>query len=256
MPSFIDSHAHLFLPEFNEDCEAVMLRAKDAGIKKIFLPNIDSSTTDDLLKFEKRFPEHTFAMMGLHPCSVKENVQDELDLIKHWFSQRQFAAVGEIGLDFYWDVTFREQQFAAFKIQIDLALQYNLPVVIHSRNSIRECIDIVRSRQNGHLTGVFHCFSGTTAEAREIIDLGFYLGIGGVVTFKKSTLPEIIKNIDLSHLLLETDAPYLAPVPHRGKRNESCYIPLIAEKIADIKNRGVNEVAKATTENAERLFKF
>lgn len=256
MPSFIDSHAHLFLPEFDEDREEMMQRTKDAGVEKIFLPNIDSSTIDALLHFERDFPEHAFAMMGLHPCSVKENVDHELDIVKHWLSQRKFAAVGEIGLDFYWNTTFKEQQIATFNTQIDWALQYNLPIVIHSRNSTRECIDMVRSKQNGHLKGIFHCFSGTAAEAHEIMGLGFYLGIGGVVTFKKSTLPEIIKDIDLSHLLLETDAPYLAPAPHRGKRNESSYIPLIAEKIAEIKSVEVEEVAKATTGNANKLFGF
>lgn len=256
MPSFIDSHAHLFLPEFHEDEEAVMQRMMDAGVEKVFLPNIDSSTIGDLLNFEQKFPEHAFAMMGLHPCSVKENIEDELDIIKQQLSQRKFAAVGEIGLDFYWDITFKEQQIAAFNKQIDWALLYDLPIVIHSRNSTRECIDMVRSKQTGSLKGVFHCFSGTADEAHEIIDMGFYLGIGGVITFKKSTLPEIIKDIDLSYMLLETDAPYLAPVPYRGKRNESSYIPLIAEKIAGVKGTGVGEVAKVTTENAKGLFKF
>lgn len=256
MLSFIDSHAHLFLPEFKEDSETVMQRMMDAGVEKVFLPNIDSSTIDDLLNFEKRFPEHAFAMMGLHPCSVKENTDDELNIVKQQLSQRKFAAVGEIGLDFYWDTTFKEQQIAAFSTQIDWALLYGLPVVIHSRNSTRECIDIVRSKQTGSLKGVFHCFSGTADEAHEIIDLGFYLGIGGVITFKKSTLPEIVKDINLSYMLLETDAPYLAPAPYRGKRNESSYIPLIAEKIADTKNREVAEVARVTTENATGLFNF
>jgi TatD DNase family protein len=256
MPSFIDSHAHLYLPEFDEDRAAMMQRVKDAGIEKIFLPNIDSSTIDALLNFEREFSERAYAMMGLHPCSVKENVTEELKILKHLFSQRKFAAVGETGLDFYWDVTFKEQQMAAFRDQIDLALQYHLPVVIHSRNSTRDCIDIVREKKDGNLQGVFHCFSGTAAEAQEIIDLGFYLGIGGVITFKKSTLPDVIKDVDLSHLLLETDAPYLAPVPYRGKRNESSYIPLIAEKIAAIKNTDVAEVAKVTMDNANRLFRF
>ncbi|MGH2643890.1 MAG: TatD family hydrolase, partial [Chitinophagaceae bacterium] len=216
----------------------------------------DSSTIDALLDFEKNYFGRAFAMMGLHPCSVKENVDQELDIVKHWLSQRKFAAIGEIGLDFYWDVTFKEQQIAAFSAQIDLALQYDLPIVIHSRNSTCECIDIVRSKQHGTLKGVFHCFSGTIAEAEDIIDMGFYLGIGGVVTFKKSMLPEVLEDIDLSHLLLETDSPYLAPVPYRGKRNESSYIPLIAEKIAEIRSVEVAEVADITTKNANRLFQF
>lgn len=256
MPSFIDSHAHLFLPEFREDSDAVMQRSRDAGIEKVFLPNIDSSTIDDLLFFEKKFSAQAYAMMGLHPCSVKENTDFELEIVKQQLSQRKFAAIGEIGLDFYWDITFKEQQISAFGTQIDWALEYELPIVIHSRNSTRECIEIVCSKQNGELRGVFHCFSETVEEAHEIIDLGFYLGIGGVITFKKSTLPETVKDIDLSHLLLETDSPYLAPVPYRGKRNESSYIPLIAEKIANIKGIEVEEVARITTENANRLFKF
>lgn len=256
MISFIDSHTHLFLPEFEEDRADMMHRVKEAGVEKVFLPNIDSSTIHDLLKFERDFSNHAYAMMGLHPCSVKENAEEEIGIVKDWLSRRTFAAVGEIGLDFYRDITFKEQQMAAFDQQIELALQYNLPVVIHSRNSMRECMDMIRARQNGQLKGVFHCFSGTAAEANEIIDAGFYLGIGGIVTFKKSTLPEVIKEIDLSHLLLETDSPYLAPAPHRGKRNESSYIPLIAEKIAEIKQVDPAEVAEATTENAHRLFKL
>jgi TatD DNase family protein len=244
------------MAEFDDDREAMIQRAVHAGVNKIFLPNIDSSTIDAMLKVENDFPGHTHPMMGLHPCSVKENMDEELKLVEHWLTQRPFAAVGEIGLDFYWDLTFKEQQVAAFSAQIDLALQYDLPIVIHSRNATRECIEIVQSKQNGRLKGVFHCFAGLPEEAREIIDLGFYLGIGGTVTFKKSTLPDLIRHIGLEFLLLETDAPYLAPVPHRGKRNESGYIPLIAEQIAAIKEVTVEEVAETTSFNASRLFVF
>jgi TatD DNase family protein len=252
--TFVDSHAHLYMEEFTEDRTAVMQRAMDAGVDQVFLPNIDSSTVDAMLGLEKEFPEMAHPMMGLHPCSVKETAEAELQMVKGWLAKRTFAAVGEIGLDFYWDVTFKEQQMAAFSTQIDWALRYGLPIVIHSRASTRECIDIVRSKQNGELKGVFHCFSGTMEEAREIMDLGFYLGIGGVVTFKKSTLPELLKDIAVEHLLLETDAPYLAPTPHRGGRNESAYIPLVAGRVAAAKGLTVEEVGDVTTANARKLF--
>lgn len=251
----IDSHAHLYLEEFKDDRQEVMDRAAQNEVNKVFLPNIDRSTIDDLLEMEKAFPGRAYAMMGLHPCSVKENVEEELALVKTWLDKRPFAAVGEIGLDFYWDVTFKEQQIQAFRQQISWALEYDLPIVIHSRESTPQCIELVREQQNGHLRGVFHCFSGTAEEAKAIIGLGFYLGIGGVVTFKKSTLPEIIKNISPEHLLLETDSPYLAPVPFRGKRNESSYIRQIAQKTADILEVPIEEIAEATTQNALRLFR-
>lgn len=254
MHHYIDSHAHLFLPEFDENRKALMQRAEEAGVHKVLMPNIDSSTINQLLQTEKDYPGRLFAMMGLHPCSVNENISHELETMEHWLSQRKFSAVGEIGLDFYWDVKFKKKQIEAFETQIDWALQYDLPVVIHSRNSTGTCIDIVRSKQNGHLKGVFHCFSGTEEEAQKIIGTGFYLGIGGIITFKKSPLPEIVKNLDLSHILLETDAPYLAPVPHRGKTNESAFIPIIANKIAEIKGTDIAEVSKITTDNAEKLF--
>lgn len=254
MTTFIDSHAHIFSDEFDEDRDGVMSRALAAGVRQIFLPNIDTGTIDAMLDIERRFPGMAFPMMGLHPCSVKGNVEQELDVIHGWLRKRRFSAVGEIGLDFYWDLAYKSQQLAAFSTQIDWALIYDLPVVIHSRNSTRECIDLVRSKQQGSLRGVFHCFGGTPEEAREIIGLGFFLGIGGVVTFKKSALPEVLADIGLEHLLLETDAPYLAPVPYRGKRNESAYIPLIAEKIAAIKRLPVEEVARITSGNALSLF--
>lgn len=250
----IDSHAHLYLEEFKEDRQEMMERAQKAGVDKIFLPNIDSTTVEDMLQLEADYPGRVFPMMGLHPCSVNENVEKELSLVKEWLSKRNFAAIGEIGLDFYWDITFKQQQIEAFSRQIDWALQYDLPIVIHSRNSTQECIDVVQRKQDGHLKGVFHCFLGTASEAKAIIDLGFYLGIGGVLTFKKSTLPEVIKDIDLSHLLLETDAPYLAPVPFRGKRNESSYVSAVADKIAEIKSIPFEEVATVTTENTLQLF--
>jgi TatD DNase family protein len=254
--NFIDSHAHLYMDEFAEDRAQVMLRASAAGVGQIFLPNIDSSTTAGMLALETEYPGQAFAMMGLHPCSVKEDFETELAAVTGWFERRRFAAVGETGLDFYWDETFREQQIAAFSAQADLALQYDIPLVIHSRNATAACIDIVRKKQNGRLRGVFHCFSGTAEEAREITGLGFFLGIGGVLTFKKSALPALLADIPPEHLLLETDAPYLAPAPFRGKRNESSYIPLVAEKLAAVLGLPLSVIAETTTANARRLFRL
>jgi TatD DNase family protein len=254
--NFVDSHAHLYMEEFAGDRKEVMLRAASAGVGQIFLPNIDSTTTADMLRLEKEYPGQAFAMMGLHPCSVTEDFETELAAVTGWFARRRFAAVGETGLDFYWDQTFREQQIAAFSAQADLALQYDIPLVIHSRNATPECIEVVRKKQNGRLRGVFHCFSGTAEEARQITGLGFLLGIGGVLTFKKSALPALLTGIPLEHLVLETDAPYLAPVPFRGKRNESSYIPLVAEKIAAVLDLPLSVIAEVTTANARSLFRL
>lgn len=252
----IDTHAHLYLEDFDKDRNTLMQRMQDVGVEKVFLPNIDSSTTEALLRMETAFPARAYPMMGLHPCSVKEDVEKELQQVNKWLNKRDFAAVGEIGLDFYWDTTFKEQQIQAFSTQIDWALQHNLPIVIHARNSIDKCIEIVSAKQKGDLKGIFHCFSGTREQAEKIIELGFLMGIGGIVTFKKSLLPDVLRNIDLDHVVLETDAPYLTPVPHRGKRNESSYIPFIAAKIAEIKEISVERVAEITTSNALRLYRL
>ena len=193
-------------------------------------------------------------MMGLHPCSVKDDYQKELDLVEDYLGQRKFVAIGEIGLDFYWDVSFKSQQYDAFQRQIGWALDHNIPIVIHSRNAVEECINVVRENQKGNLRGVFHCFSGTIAQAREIIELGFYLGIGGVFTYKNSGLDKVMSEIGLDNVVLETDAPYLTPVPMRGKRNESAYISIIAKKLAEVKNIPLDEIASITTQNAEKLF--
>ena len=253
--NWIDTHAHLYGEEFSADRTAVIERALAAGVSRLYLPNIDSTSIEGMLALEAQFPEHCFPMMGVHPCYINENVEQELAIVREWLAKRPFKAIGEIGLDFYWDTTYREQQYQAFRGQLELAREYSLPVAIHSRESTRECIDEVKALQDGRLSGVFHCFSGTLEEAKEIIDLGFYLGIGGVVTFKKSGLDKILEDIDMQYIVLETDAPYLAPVPYRGKRNESAYIPLIGEKIADVKNLKIAEVAAITTNNALKLFK-
>ncbi|MFM1857821.1 MAG: hypothetical protein RLZ05_881 [Bacteroidota bacterium] len=253
MYPLIDTHAHLYLPDFELDRSVMLERAKQAGIDKIFLPAIDSSTHTSLLQMETDFP-CCKAMMGVHPCSIKENYQEELAIAQQYWEKRNFVAVGEIGLDFYWDRTFEKEQLEAFRIQIEWALVKNVPIVIHSRQSTLACVHVLKEYKNSALRGVFHCFSGSMEEAHEIIKLGFYLGIGGVITYKNAGLGSVMKNIDLAHLVLETDAPYLTPVPYRGKRNESSYIPLIAEKIAEVKGVKVEEVAQITTQNAENLF--
>ena len=193
-------------------------------------------------------------MMGLHPCSVKEDFMQEIGIIKEHFNKRKFVAIGETGLDFYWDRTFTKEQYDSFQIQIELALQYNIPIVIHSRNSIDECMDVISENQKGDLKGVFHCFSGNIEQAKKIVDLGFYLGIGGVVTFKNSGLDKVMADVELKNVVLETDAPYLAPVPFRGKRNECSYLKYVVEKLSEIKNISKEEVEKTTTWNAKELF--
>lgn len=229
-------------------------KAEKEGVSKILMPAIDSSTHTLMLELEEERPLTCISMIGLHPCSVKENYLFELKIVRDYFEKRSFKAVGEIGLDFYWDKTFTEQQYAAFNQQIEWALHFDLPIVIHSRNSTNECIEVVSKHQKGKLRGVFHCFSGDIVQAKRVIDLGFYLGIGGVVTFKNSGLDKVMEEISLEHVVLETDAPYLAPVPFRGKRNEPAYLKYVAEKLAGIKNVEIDEVAKITTDNAEKLF--
>ncbi len=250
----IDTHTHLYLADFKVDIEEVMNRAAAAGVQKFYLPNIDSSTIVDLMHLEKKYPGQCIAMMGLHPCSVKQNYEEELQTVKEWLGKRAFAAVGEIGLDYYWDKTFISQQKQAFQQQIEWALQYDLPIVIHSRDSLQDCIEIVRYNQNGKLRGIFHCFGGSVEEARQISDLNFLMGIGGVVTYKKAGLAQTLKDIHLSSLVLETDAPYLTPVPFRGKRNEPAFLQHVISTIAEVKNISVDEVAKITTSNAQKLF--
>ena len=254
MMNFIDTHTHIYLSEFAQDIDVVMLRADAEGIKKIFLPAIDSSHHEEMFLLEEKFPNTCFSMMGLHPCYVKENYLDELKKVEELFKQRTFAAVGEIGLDFYWDTHFAKQQYAAFEQQMQWALDYNLPINIHTRNATQETIERVKPFALKGLKGIFHCFGGTYETAKQIINLGFLMGIGGVVTYKKSGMDEVLKNISLEHIVLETDAPYLTPVPYRGKRNESSYIKIIAEHIAIIKNESIEEVAWVTSNNAEKIY--
>lgn len=251
---FIDTHCHIYLPEFDSDRNEMLLRAENEGVELLLLPAIDSETHSEMLETETLNPVKCHSMMGLHPCSVKEGYKKELIIVNEHFYKRKFVAVGETGLDFFWDLSFKKEQFESFNIQIEMAIEYNIPVVIHSRNSIDECIKVIADHQKGNLKGVFHCFSGTQEQANQIIDLGFYMGIGGVVTFKNSGLDKILETVDLKHVVLETDAPYLAPVPFRGKRNECSYLKFVSEKIAIIKKITKEEVASITTGNAKKLF--
>lgn len=250
----VDTHCHIYAPEFDSDRIEMLARAENEGITKMLMPAIDISTHVRMLELETLFPGKCVSMMGLHPCSVKADYLEELRLVEEYFGKRPFVAVGETGLDFYWDITYKTEQVEAFQRQIEWALHYDIPVVIHSRNSTDECIEMIRKNQDGKLKGVFHCFSGSIDQALKIIDLGFFLGIGGVVTFKKSGLDAIVQQLDLQHIILETDAPYLAPVPFRGKRNECSFIKYVAEKLAGIKGVPVEEIAHVTTANAEKLF--
>jgi TatD DNase family protein len=254
MMKLIDTHTHLYLDEFSPDREEVLQRALNTGIEKFYLPSIDSSEAENLLALEQKYPGVCFAMMALHPCSIKGNYKDELAFVHDWLRKRKFSAIGETGLDFYWDKSFVTEQYESFHTQIEWALEYQLPVVLHTRNAMRETIDVIKQYTQRGLRGIFHCFSGTISEAEEIINTGFLLGIGGVITYKNSGLEDLIKNIEIKNIVLETDAPYLSPVPFRGKRNESSYLTIIAQKLADIKNIPIEEVAAVTTANAEMMF--
>ncbi len=250
----IDTHTHLYLKEFSEDIEQIVQRAENEGIDKFYMPAIDSSETDNMIELEKKFPGKCMAMAGLHPCSVKENYREELDKVAGMLQQRKFVAIGESGLDFYWDKTHIAEQYESLRTQAGWALQYDLPLVLHTRNAMQETIDVIKTYSGKGLRGVFHCFGGTLENARDIIEQNFLLGIGGVLTYKNSGLAEIIKEVDLKFIVLETDSPYLTPVPFRGKRNESSYLKYIAQKLAEIKNISVQQVADQTTKNAEDLF--
>ncbi len=250
----IDTHCHLYAPEFAEDIDNIIQRARSAGVVRFYLPAIDMESEKDMLDLEKRYPDICFAMQGLHPSSVKADIGDALKHVEESLSQKKFAAVGEIGLDFYWDRSFEKEQYRAFHQQIEWALHFDLPIVIHSRDSIEQTISVVRKHQNGKLRGIFHCFNEGEHQADEIVSLGFYLGIGGTLTYKNSKLPGVIKNIGMENIVLETDAPYLPPVPFRGKRNESSYIVYVAEKMAEIKGISPDEVARITTANALKIF--
>ena len=250
----IDSHSHIYLPEFDADRESMFQRAGNESVNMILMPAIDQSTHASMISLEESRPQQCKSMMGVHPCSIKENFQAELKVARDYLEKRTFVAVGETGLDFYWDLTFTDQQYEAFREQIRWAMEFNIPVVIHSRNSIDECIRVVEEFKSGALKGVFHCFSGNLDQAKRIIDLGFYLGIGGVLTFKNSGLDKVMEEISMDQVVLETDAPYLAPVPFRGKRNEPSYLTYVIDKLSQIKSLPKEEIAGITTRNAKKLF--
>jgi TatD DNase family protein len=255
MTKLIDTHAHIYLDEFHSDIEDVIKLSSDAGVEKVFMPNIDVSTIDNMLDLELRFPGICIPMMGLHPCYVKQNYAEELHIVEGWFEKRKFCAVGEIGIDLYWDKTYVDEQVKAFEFQLDIAKNLDIPAVIHCRDSIDMTIDLVRKNQDGRLKGIFHCFTGTRHQATQIIDLGFLLGIGGVVTFKNGGLDKVIPYVNLDHIVLETDSPYLAPAPYRGKRNMPSYLQYIVTKIAELKDCETAEVVASTSKNANDIFR-
>ena len=249
-----DTHCHLFLPEFDTDRADAIDRAVESGVTRMFLPNVDHSTADALLRTCDEYPDHCFPMMGLHPTSVNGSFEHELRQVEEWFDHQKFHAVGEIGIDLYWDRSFREQQEEAFLIQLGWASDRNLPVVIHVRESYRETIQVIRESRYGNLRGIFHCFSGTREQAEEILGLGFYLGIGGLATFKNGGLDRVLPGINPASLVLETDSPYLAPVPFRGKRNEPSYLLHVATRVAAIYGMSTEELAETTTLTSKQLF--
>lgn len=255
---FIDTHTHLYSSQFNEDRDDVILKCFEKGVKKLLLPNIDLSSIEGMMKLVDKYPSNCHPMMGLHPCSVDENIENTLaQLEPYFFENHNFIAVGEIGIDLYWDRSFINQQIFAFETQITWAKKYKLPIVIHARDSFDEIFEVLDRVNDDQLTGVFHCFTGNLEQANKILSYGgFKLGIGGVVTFKKSGLEGVLKHIPLDHIILETDSPYLAPTPFRGKRNESSYIPLIAEKLSSIYGISEEEIGIITTQNALNLFKL
>jgi TatD DNase family protein len=256
--NFIDTHTHLFASEFNEDIDIVVQNAINNGVSKMLLPNIDSTTTNNMLQLCNKYPQNCFPMIGLHPCSVKkDNIEKEILHVEEMLTKNNFIAIGEIGLDLYWDKSTLSYQKVAFESQIKLAKKYQLPIVIHVRDSFNEAIEIVERLNNENLSGVFHCFTGNIQEAERIINLeNFFLGIGGVVTFKNGGINNIINQISLDNIILETDSPYLTPTPFRGKRNESKFLVNIAQKMSEIYEIDINEIANKTSSNAKNLFKI
>lgn len=252
----IETHAHIYDEQFDEDRLDMLDRAKEQGLKKIIMPNIDHTSVDGMMDLELHHPDFCLATMGLHPCSVKKGFEKELYQVEQWIGQRDFLAIGEIGTDLYWDTNFKEEQTEAFKIQVEWAKQKQWPIIIHSRSSLDLTIDLVEELNDERLTGIFHCFNGDEAQFERIKAIGFYVGLGGVITFKNSGMHDLIKKIDLDRVVLETDSPYLAPVPHRGKRNEPAYVKLVAQHLADAKETALESVITATTANAQKLFKL
>ncbi|SDX99003.1 TatD DNase family protein [Lutibacter oricola] len=249
-----DTHTHLYSEQFNEDRNETIQKAIDVGVSRLFIPAIDSTYLPAMLDLEKAFPKNTFLMMGLHPTHVKENVAEELAFVKEWLDKRNFYAVGEIGIDLYWDKTFLQQQQDAFKQQIEWAKEKNLPIVIHCRDAFNEIFEVLEDVKDDKLFGIFHCFTGNLEQAKQAISYNMKLGIGGVVTFKNGKIDQFLNEIPLGNIVLETDAPYLAPTPYRGKRNESSYIINVLDKLVDIYNLTPQEIAEITTKNSIDVF--
>ena len=252
--NIIDTHTHLYLKQFNEDIDFVIKRSNDVGVNKFIFPAIDSSHFDSMHSLKNKYPDNIYLMSGLHPTNVKENFKDQLEFVVNSLKTQDYVAIGEIGIDLYWDKTFLKQQQETFRFQIRLAIKHDLPIVIHCREAFDEIFEILDRENCNKLRGVFHCFTGTLEQAKRAIDLGFVLGIGGVVTFKNGGIDKFLNQIDLKHIVLETDSPYLAPVPHRGKRNESSYIMYVVEKLSEIYGLSKEEIADITTKNAEKVF--
>ena len=249
-----DTHTHLYSSQFNEDQDAMIQRAKDAGVSRFFIPAIDASYTESMLLLEKNYPNDVYLMMGLHPTSVKENYQEELAHVKEWIDKKDFYAIGEIGIDLYWDKSFLNQQKEAFKTQIQWAKEKKLPIVIHCRDAFDEIFEVLESEKGDDLYGIFHCFTGTKEQAEKAISYNMKLGIGGVATFKNGKIDKFLHEIDIKHIVLETDAPYLSPTPYRGKRNESAYITNVVDKLVSIYSLSFNEIAAITTQNSKDIF--
>ena len=251
---FTDTHTHIYSEEFANDRDAMFQRAFDAGVQRLFVPSIDSGTTGIMYDLEKQYPDNVFLMMGLHPTYVKENYLEELAHVEAQLASHKFYAVGEIGIDLFWDKTRLKEQQHAFKHQIQLAKEYNLPINIHCRDAFDETFEVLERKKHPKLRGIFHCFSGNLEQAKHAIDLNFMLGIGGVVTFKNGKIDQFLNEIPLEKIVLETDSPYLAPVPYRGKRNESSYLDLVLGKLVDIYGKDFSEVDRITTGNAKKMF--
>lgn len=253
--NLIDTHAHIYSTKFDSDRDQVIEEIKAAGVSKIYMPNVDVETIDRMLDCESRYGDICVPMMGLHPCDVKEDFEQQLKVMGDWLNKREFAAVGEIGTDLYWDKSTFEIQKEALQIQVGWAKEKELPIVLHCRESIDQTIELIEKAHDGKLRGIFHCFTGTLDQANRIIEMGFLLGIGGVVTYKNGGLGQVIPYIGLENLVLETDAPYLAPVPHRGKRNTPAYLQEIAKRVGDLKETSLEKIAEITSANALNLFK-
>lgn len=251
----IDTHCHIESEQFEEDIEAVLQRSKDAGVQRIYLPNVDVPSLPSVLEMADRYPDYIFPMMGIHPTEIDANYKEDMALVREWLSERKFAAVGEIGVDLYWDKTYKKEQMLAFEEQIQMSIDFNLPINIHVRDAFNEAFEVLEAFKTNTVRGVFHCFSGSKEVAERVFRLGdFYLGIGGVVTFKNSKLGDVLKHTGIERLVLETDAPYLTPTPFRGKRNESAYLVNVANHLSGVFGISAEEVAEITTKNAFKLY--